>query len=61
MERFVKFARRVVVEEDGQDLVEYAMLVGLIAIVAGVGVTLTGTAISDGFSNLADDVTGWLP
>jgi len=32
--------------DDGQDLVEYAMLVGLIALVAIVGVTSVGNAIS---------------
>jgi pilus assembly protein Flp/PilA len=37
---------RLVREESGQDLVEYAFLVGLIALVAYVGVTALGTTIN---------------
>jgi pilus assembly protein Flp/PilA len=32
--------------EDGQDLIEYALLIGLIAIVAIAGILLAGNAIS---------------
>jgi Flp pilus assembly pilin Flp len=35
------------VQEEGQDLVEYAFLVGLIALVAFAGVQLLGTKIND--------------
>jgi pilus assembly protein Flp/PilA len=37
---------RLVREDAGQDLVEYAFLVGLIALVAYVGVTALGTKIN---------------
>jgi pilus assembly protein Flp/PilA len=40
--------RRFVREDEGQDLVEYAMLITLIALGAVVGVTALGTAI-DGY------------
>jgi len=36
-----------VTQEDGQDLVEYAFLVGLIALVAFVGVQTLGQKIND--------------
>jgi pilus assembly protein Flp/PilA len=34
MEAFVSFLNRVVREEEGQDMVEYALLVGLISVAA---------------------------
>jgi Flp pilus assembly pilin Flp len=37
---------RFVREEEGQDLVEYALLVGFIGLVAVAGVTALGTAIN---------------
>ena len=40
-------------EEAGQDLIEYALLAGLISLVAIVGITATGTAISDKFDEIA--------
>ena len=41
--------RRLLAEEDGQDLIEYALLVGLIAVVAVAGVTSVGKAVMDSF------------
>jgi pilus assembly protein Flp/PilA len=43
------FGRR----DDGQDLLEYALLVALIAIVAVAGVTLAGTTVLGIFNNIA--------
>lgn len=40
----------------GATMVEYALLVSLIAIVAIVGVTLFGSALSTFFSDLADSL-----
>jgi Flp pilus assembly pilin Flp len=37
--------RQLVAEPDGQDLIEYALLVGLISVVAIVGVTSLGNAV----------------
>ena len=45
MQAFVAFLNRLVREEEGQDMVEYALILGLVSIVAVVAVTLTGTAI----------------
>ena len=54
MSDFVKLLlARLVREEEGQDLVEYAMLVALIALIAAVGVLAFGNAINDWFNNLA--------
>lgn len=45
--------RRFVREDEGQDLVEYAMLVALIALVAVIGVTLLGTNLNLKFNSIA--------
>lgn len=52
MARIVTLAQRFVREDAGQDLVEYAMLVALIALIAAVGVRLLGTNLSSWFASL---------
>ena len=39
--------------EEGQDLLEYALLVALIALVAVAAITLTGTNVNQIFTNIA--------
>ncbi len=48
-----QWVRRFVREDHGQDLVEYAMLLALIALVVVGGVTAFGTAISTWYTNLS--------
>ena len=43
---------RFVREESGQDLIEYALLAGLIALVCVVTITNAGTAVSTLFGNV---------
>ncbi len=55
MIQFVKsFARN----EEGQDLLEYALLVALIALVAIVAVEAAGGSVSTIFSNIAAELNG---
>ena len=56
MSQFVALFDRIVREEEGQDLVEYAMLVALIAVVCIAGVTLLGERIRDFFLGLPDQI-----
>jgi pilus assembly protein Flp/PilA len=49
--------RRLWQEEEGQDLVEYALLVVLIALAATVAMRSLSSAISDAFSNAAANLT----
>ncbi len=57
MNQFVaEFFSRIVREEEGQDLVEYALLLGLIALVCVAAVTATGTKVSALFQAIADKV-----
>jgi pilus assembly protein Flp/PilA len=41
-------------EEEGAALVEYGMLVGLIAVLCVIAVTTLGTEVSTAFSNITD-------
>jgi len=50
MNRFVR-------DEEGQDLVEYAMLLAFIALIAIVGVKKLGTTVNSFFSNVATALT----
>ena len=43
-------------EDDGQDLVEYAMLVALIAIVCVGGVTALGTALNTWYESVSSQI-----
>ena len=45
MQAFVTFLKRLVREQEGQDMVEYALLLGLISIVAVAALILAGQEI----------------
>lgn len=44
--------------QKGASLVEYALLVGLIAVVCIAGITVVGTRASQHFSSIADNLQG---
>ena len=50
------FQSRIIREEKGASMVEYALLVALIAIIAIVAVGLVGTAVRDNFNEVADSL-----
>ena len=52
-----QFINRFVRDEAGQDLVEYAMLLAFIALIAIVGVKTLGTTVNKFFSNVATALT----
>jgi pilus assembly protein Flp/PilA len=47
---------RFVREEAGQDLIEYALLAGLISIVCVLAIQAAGTAVSTLFNNVATSI-----
>ena len=49
--------RQFIHEEDGQDVVEYGLLIATIAIVVLIGVGIFGGAINTWFANLAGRIT----
>ena len=56
MTALVNFINSVARKEDGQDLLEYALLVALIAIVAVGAVTAAGTTVSGIFNQIAGQI-----
>jgi pilus assembly protein Flp/PilA len=46
--------RAFAINDEGQDLLEYALLIALIALVAIVGVTAAGTQVNTIFGNIAN-------
>jgi pilus assembly protein Flp/PilA len=50
---FVSLFRQFVRDTEGQDLLEYALLVALIALVAVGAVTAAGTSVNTIFTNIA--------
>lgn len=46
-------------KEKGQDLAEYALLLGLIALIVILAVTLLGTEISEIFSTIANNFASY--
>jgi len=53
----MEIIRRFVREEEGQGLVEYALIIALIAIVAIAGLTLAGTKVSGMFTSISGKLT----
>ena len=49
MNQVIKFLKA----EDGQDLIEYALLAALIALAAVVAMQATGTSVNDVFNTIA--------
>ena len=49
----VNYVRTFVQAEEGQDLLEYALLIALIALVAIVGVTAAGSKVNTIFNDIA--------
>ena len=48
---------RLVREDEGQDLIEYAFLAVFIALVVTAGLTLVGTAVNNKMSTIANSVS----
>ena len=50
----MNYLKSLVRDEEGQDLLEYALLVALIALVAVLAVTAAGTSVNQIFTNIAN-------
>jgi len=48
---------RLWAEENGQDLIEYALLVALVALAAAAGMNALATSINTEFTNLGTSLT----
>ena len=58
MSQLIAFVNKFARNEEGQDLLEYALLVALIALVAIVAVTSAGTSVSGIFAAIASALGG---
>ncbi len=56
MKNLINRLQRLMRDDSGQDLLEYALLVALIALVAVVAVTDSGKAVNTIFSKIATEV-----
>ena len=56
MKLFIEYVKSFVRQDEGQDLLEYALLVALIALVAVVAVTNAGEAVNTIFTNIAGEL-----
>jgi len=58
MMNLINYVKSFANQEEGQDLLEYALLVALIALVAIVAVTSAGDAVSAIFTSIAGELAG---
>ena len=56
MNMLMHYVKSFVNQEEGQDLLEYALLVALIALVAVGAVTAAGVSVNDIFTSVADQL-----
>ena len=57
MSMLINYVRSFAAEEEGQDLLEYALLVALIALIAIGAVGMAGGAVNTIFTNIANALT----
>ncbi len=58
MSQLVTFVKSIARNEEGQDLLEYALLVALIALIAIGAVGMAGGAVNTIFTNIATALNG---
>ena len=56
MQKLVNTLRRLVHDEQGQDLIEYALLATFVSLVAIAGATALGTALDGWYNDVAAEV-----
>ncbi len=56
MSKYIQAARRLITREEGATMVEYGLMVALIAVVCVVAVTLVGTNLSAMFNSIAGSI-----
>jgi pilus assembly protein Flp/PilA len=61
MKQFIKVWTRLIEDESGQDLIEYALVVALIALAAISTLTSVATAVTGVFTSIAAKLTAAVP
>ena len=60
MKNILAFSKRFMNDESGQDLIEYALVAGLIGLVAVVGMTTLGHTVNNGFTSVSSTLSNAL-
>jgi pilus assembly protein Flp/PilA len=58
LEMIMSFVYRVRDREEGQALVEYALILALVSIVSVAALTALGTGVDGALQNIADEIAG---
>jgi len=58
---FMKLVKNLLKDESGQDLIEYALIAGLIGVAAVVTMGTLGTSIKNAFTSVSSSITSALP
>jgi pilus assembly protein Flp/PilA len=58
MDRLKMLALRLLRDEEGQDLIEYALLATFVSLVAIAGATVLGTALNNWYTSVSGRVNG---
>lgn len=61
MNQLITRVRMFLSKEDGQDLIEYALLAALIALAAVVALNATGTSVNGIFNSISSQLTSSVP
>lgn len=61
MNKFYLLLDKFVTDESGQDLIEYALIAGLISLVAVATMTTIGTTVGSIFTTISTDLTAAVP
>ena len=58
--KFIRKMRQLMVQEHGQDLVEYALIVALVAFGATAGMKVLATGLNTAFSNTSSKLGSYI-
>ena len=60
MTKFIALSKRFMNDESGQDLIEYALVAGLIGLAAVLGMTTLGHTVNNGFTSVSGTLSNSL-
>jgi pilus assembly protein Flp/PilA len=58
---FMKLVTNLLKDESGQDLIEYALVAGLVGVAAVLALSGVATKINSGFNSIGSTITSALP
>ncbi len=58
---FINSLKRRMTKEEGQGMVEYGLIIAVIAVVVLIALTPVGTAVSDVFTSIVNSIRGVVP